>query len=164
MDALQALSATNLKIGEAKNALSKLQEIETEYLEGREKKALTRINSVLDNSRELLKNTQENYEEVQTLLNTAATFADYLTEAQEKFQTIVEKLNEKADLWEKTIEIQEIEISKQKDNIKLQQSLIESAQKNIEAKEKQLEIKARRIEDQRGTLERAINRLKEGKV
>lgn len=164
MDSVKELAATNLKISEAKNIIFKLQEDETVYLEEREKKALVRIDKVLEDSRELLDLTKGNYNEVHEFCKTISSFANFLSEAHTKFGGVLESYKERNDEWNIEIDRQNAELEEIRKNITIERSLLANEKKNIEKAREGIEKEMKKMVDERGTLDRAIIRLKEGRI
>ena len=73
MEALKALADANVKVSEVRGTIAKLKSEESAYLEEREKKALERIQIILDESESVLKEALSNYKAIhqfaKTLLN-----------------------------------------------------------------------------------------------
>lgn len=114
MNSIKALSDVNIKISDAKNLLFKLQEEETEYLVKREEKALEKINKVLNESKDLLDKTHQNYEEIHQFCQVVSGYADFLEEAHEKFKRLLELFNKRNEVWDENAKQQYAEIARQK--------------------------------------------------
>lgn len=164
MVALEALAATNLKVSEARGTLIKLEETETEYLIGRERRAMERIQEVHDDSSDLLKATQTNYDGVHQILSTVSGFSDYLSKAYDEFKGMLDSFEERNREWEANCKIWEDKVIETKNEIKVEQTKIYNEKKNIERQQTKIEMDRMKIEDDRGTLERAITRLKENRI
>lgn len=164
MDSLKALADTNVKIGIARSNLQKLEEEETAYLEARENKALGRIQKMFDDSKELLDGIRSNYVQVKELLNTASSFSDFLTKAYESLSALIKDFNQRGELWEAKVKEKEEEFALIKQDIKNDKVRIANDRQALDAKETLLRVEARKIQDERATLERAITRLKEGRI
>lgn len=164
MEALQALADTNLKISESRALLTTLEEAETKYLVERERMATTRITEVLEASREVVLETKANYDEVQRFHGSVVAFADFLRQAYARFEAVVTLFDEKSRLWTTNIERQEAEIAEIRKLFSVDRAKIANEKKNIEVATKDLENGNRKLEDDRGTLERAIKRLKENNI
>ena len=164
MEGMRGLADTNIKISDAKNILFKLEETETEYLEEREKKAVKRIQQVLEDSKDVLDMVQKNYYEVTQFNNTVSSFADSVMELYGKLVTCLDKFDEKSDLFEKETLRQSNEFNEIKKQIKIDQVSNENEKSNIEKAKESLAERERKLESDRGTLDRAIKRLKEGKI
>lgn len=164
MDSLKALADTNVKIGVARGTLQKLEEEETTYLEEREKKALGRIQAMFDGSKELLDGIRSNYAQVKELLTTASSFSDFLLKAYESLSGLIKDFNERSELWEVKIKEKEEEFALIKQDIKNDKVRIANDRQALDAKEALLRVEARKIQDERQTLDRAITRLKEGRI
>lgn len=160
MDALKALADVNLKVSEARNLLTKLQEGETEYLVSREKKAVDRIQSVLAESTQLLEETTKNYEVIHDLAKSVTQTAKFLSDAHRDFGLLIEEKDKHYEAWEGDIKVQEEGIVSLRNGLKVDLSTVESARKQVESDKISLERERKKIEDQRGTLARAVARLK----
>jgi hypothetical protein len=164
MDSLKALADVNIKVSEARSLLSTLQAEETEYLEAREKRALGRIQKVHDESAMLIKQTGDNYEDVHTLCVSVTELAGFITEAYGKFASLKETFDDRAVAWEAHIKEKESEVAAllklaEADRVKLANETKAVARtKVLIAQDK------RKLDDERATLERAIKRLKEGRL
>ena len=163
-DALKTLADTNMKISEAKNALFKLQETETAYLTAREEKAMGRINKMFEDSKDILTQTQKNYNETQQFHNTVSSFAESLVEAHKKFQALLADFDSRNDVWEKEVSHHEKQVTEIKHRIEEDKAKNANEKKNLELAKKSLEIEKKRLEDERGTLTRVIERLKNNRI
>lgn len=114
MDILSEIATTNMKISEAKNLLTTLQEKETEYLIIREKKALTKITKVLEESKDLLDKTHQNYEHIHEFCKTLSGYADFLDETHEKFSKMLETFAKRNEIWDENAKRQYEEIARQR--------------------------------------------------
>lgn len=164
MEALQALADTNIKISEAKGALFKLQETETEYLVVREKKAMDRIEKTIADSREFVDEANKNYEEVKNFALDASSFAESLIKAQGTFHKMLEEFEERNVIWEQEIGKQQDEIAEEKKNLKAQKTVIENDRKSLSKAKAQHSMDALKLAGEWGELNRAITRLKEGRI
>lgn len=164
MDSLKALAETNIKVSEARETLSKLQEEETDYLVKRERKALGRIQKVHDESAELVKQTTENYQEVHEICNSVSQLAGFLVEAYASFTCLRETFDEKAEAWELNAKDQEHALINLKTLAQADRVKIENEKKSVERAKELIEQDRRKLADERGTLERAIARLKANKI
>lgn len=164
MEALQFLADTNLKIGDARTLLIKLQEQETTYLDGREQKALDRIQAVLDRSQQLLIESAGNYEKVKELYDTVCAFADLLAKAYDDFVAFKEKTEEKNQLQEERLTTIEEQLSHREQDVKAISVKIENEKKGLAAREKALGEAARKVISDRSAVDNKIKRLKEGRI
>lgn len=164
MEAMQTLADTNVKIGEAKGSLEAIKAIEIAYLEAREKKAVSVVQKVLEDSKALLSEAATNYLKVKELSATASSFARFLIEAHDSFKQLVVKFEEKGILWEEQVKRQEDEFVKLRNDIKRDRILLDNDQAALDTRRKQMDVEKRKLDDDRQTLDRAIKRLKEGKI
>lgn len=164
MDAFRELAETNMKIGEAKNSLAKVKEAEEAYLKERDEKATERIQKIIEDSRDLLKEVKENYGEIHNLANTASSFAGFLLEMSDTFVGLLADFQEKDKLWNEKTKRQEEEFEQVRNEIRADKVKIKNDLEAITRKKQLLAEDRRKLDDERGTLERAINRLKEGRI
>lgn len=164
MEGLKTLSEITLKISDAKNLLFKLQEDETEYLILREKRAMERIQKVIDDSGEMVKEADKNYEKIQELFNGISEFASNLVSIQEQFTSLFSAFNERNVLWEADMAKQQDEILDIRNKIKVDQIKIENDSKSIDIAKQKIKDDQRKLDSDRGTVERAIIRLKENRI
>lgn len=164
MDAIKELADTSIKISEAKNIIFKLQEDETEYLVLREKKALEKIEKVVRESKELLEQSKSNYEEIHGLCRQVSELILFLTTTQSSLADLLREFNERSDLWDIEVKDQLAEIEEVKRKNQIDKTLIENDQKTIKVELKKLENEQIKINDQRETIKRIIERLKNNKI
>lgn len=164
MESLKALTDINLKISEAKNSLFKLQEAETEYLQDREVRAMDRINQVVADSGELVKEADKNHGQIKELLTEVSAFAHNLIDIQENFNGILEEFDQRNIEWERKIGKQQDDIAEIRKLQKVEEVQIENDKKSLEQARKRLNDDQRKLDSDRGTLQRAIERLKNNKI
>lgn len=164
MDALKALADTNLKVSEVKGHLIKLQEIETEYLVEREKKAVLRIQGIITESRELFQEVSTNYQEVNNLCKTASEFASFLGEAFRDFNSLVKDFDVRQDLWDAEVKKREEEFAEIKKLINIDRVFLKNDQDSVKKDRELLDIAKRKLADDQEEVKRAIKRLKENRI
>jgi|SRR6185369_14092070 len=164
MDSAKALVDINLKVSEATNLLFKLQEQETEYLVLREKKAMDRIQKVVDDSKEMVEEADQNHAQIKALLSGISEFVDKLLKFQENLTDLLRDFDERNVAWEQDIGRQQDEIASTRQRLKAEKVQIENDSKSLESARIKLTNDQRKLDSDRGTLERTIKRLKEGKI
>lgn len=164
MDALRALSDTNLKVSAARVLLETLQKDETVYLQGREKRAVERIESVLKDSGDVLAQVSENYATTANLSNEVSQVCDKITELISVFTESRDLFATKCDDFDAYIGSQEDALVKLKQDLKVQKTMLDIKEKTLERASKQIDSDRRKLIDDRGALERSIKRLKEGRI
>lgn len=164
MNAVRELASVGVKISDAKNALSKLKEEEKTYLDEREKATVAKIQAVLDDSADLLKSAHGNYEQIHGLCQTISAFCDFLIEAQGEFHGLLEAFVEHREGWDKEFERQNAELAEARRGIAVERSFLENAKKDVEKAQEKLKEDRIKIADDRGTIDRAIKRLSEGRI
>lgn len=163
MEALKGLASVNIQISEARNALFALQEQETEYLVSREKKAMARIKAVLDQSHELVEETNKNYEVIEDFGRSVTEGVEFLCETRQALEKLTEAKEKHYERWQNDLKEQEQEIQRLRNNLKIELSTVESAKQQLEVAKINLRKEKRKLDDERGTLDRAIERLKNNK-
>lgn len=164
MESMKALADLNMKLSEGKNSLYRLQEQESEYLEEREEKAMRRIQEVVDASRGMVREANENYSRIMELSRETAAFIDEVNKVQALFQETLRDFNERNQLWEKEMERQQNQIDEAKRLIMIDRNLVENERKSIERARISLAEDRKRVESDRGTVDRAIKRLKNNRI
>lgn len=164
MDSLQVLAQTNVDIGKAKSELSEVKKLEEAYLEEREKKAVAVVQKVLDESKDLLAEALKNYQIIKELGNTASSFAGFLVEIHESLKVLIRDFDEKSATWEADVKKQSEEFESLRNQIKVERVLLENDKDALKAREQEAQKEDKRLKDERGTLDRAIKRLKENRV
>jgi hypothetical protein len=159
MEVLKELADTNIKISENKNIISKLQEEETEYLILREKKAVQQINQVLLDSKDLLEQTKENYEEVHIFCQTITEYSKSLKEAHTKFDKMLSDFREKDKEWEEEVKKQREEIEKIKQAIEIEKTTIKNDKKYIEKANENIKKETLHIESKQRQLKIALQEI-----
>lgn len=161
MDSLKAIADANLKVSEARNVLFKLEEEETTYLVGREKKAMERIQKVIDESVLLVQEARENYREIVEIGNATSDLTRSITSLVELFKNATADFEERNLEWEKQIGLQQDEIVEVRNQLKAQRSEIDNDKKSIQKEQINIENEKIKIKDQWGEISRALTRLKE---
>lgn len=160
MDALKALADANLKISEAKNTLFKLEETETEYLVLREKKAMDKIQTMIDDSADLLEKTHNNYEEVRRFYETITTYSEVLEQFHQQFTGMLIEFNKRSDMWDTKVVEQQEKIAALRKIVETDQKNITSQQEKIEKDKKEIIVDRARLESQQQTLLASRENLK----
>lgn len=164
MEALRGLADLNIQISNARTALTKLQEIETDYLVSREKKAMERIDGILKRSEDLIAEAGKNYEQITDLSKAVAEGAAILGEAYEAFSEVARLFEERGIIWEKDAKRQEERIEKAWQAIKIDRVKLDNERATVEDSKKDLAEKVRKYTDDRAALERDIKRIQKGKI
>ncbi len=164
MEALKALSDMNLKVSEVRAELSELETMKEAFIVSREKEVSERIDALLQESRETIKETVQNYQDMKSFHKEVSTFADILRENKESFVKLVDSFEESKELWSKQVEEQENALIEAKKTLTVDRVKIENDRKSIESARKELERATRKLESDRGTIDRKIARLKANKI
>lgn len=164
MESMEALSKVNLEISEARNVLFKLQEEETAYLVARERKVMDRIQKTVDESHQLVKEADKNHGQIKLFAGEISNFAQNLLRIQKDFHETLEEFENRNIEWEKDIGRQQDGIANIRKSLKVESVQIENDKKSLKQGQKRLENDQKKLNSDRGTVERAINRLKENRV
>lgn len=160
MDAVKALAETNIKISEAKNVLFKLQEEETSYLEAREKRAMERITKNLEDSRELLAETQTNYAEVRELYRSASELSSDIVKVSGIFGEFINSFNEAQEALDQRTNAHEQSVVDIGKELKTQKVVIENDKKSIQEARKSIENDKALVESRQQQLKTALEIIK----
>ena len=164
MEALKALADANVKVSEVRGTIAKLKSEESAYLEEREKKALERIQIILDESESVLKEALSNYKAIHQFAKDTTELADFVHESYEDFTKLKETFHDYTKAWEENIKRKEISLAELQKKIKIDKVQVENDKEAVRVAEKRVALDRIRNRDERGTLERAIIRLKENRL
>lgn len=160
MDALRALSETNLAVSKAKEGLETLKKEQSAYIKEREEKVLAQIRAMLDESKEITQQTYANYCEIQDLATNSSVLAKFLVEAHSELVGLIRVFEKTTEKWEAEVTEMQDELGEARKQIKVDAIQIKNDQEAIESRKKEIKNEERKVKDQRETLERALNRLK----
>jgi len=164
MESLQTLADTNVAVGKVKATLLELKDSETVYLKEREVMALAKIQEVIKESEKVLWEAQENYKEIQDLSKASSEFATFLTEVHDEFKLLQNTFTKQTEAWNERVKSVENGFADMKKQINVDRVLIENGYDSIESRKAELKLERKVLKDERGTLERAIIRLKENVI
>lgn len=160
MNSLNALANTNIEISKAKEVLFKMKEEETEYLKKREKKAIQKIQKIIDESASLLQGARDNYYETTQFYNTVSAFSASLVHSYAIFKEIITDFDEKNELWEVSIKKQLDFIAEEKKKISEDKTRIENDKKGIEKSFILIENDKKLIESRQSQMSAALKIIK----
>jgi uncharacterized protein YukE len=163
-DTLKELADVNVKISEARNELLEIESSKNDYIKLREDETIQRVNKVLKSSEKVIKMAHSNYEEVRTFVNTVSGYKAAVDEGYSTLKDIIKDFNEYQDEWEKQNEDQIHSLSDLEKKVKKDRELLGRERKDVEKFKKSVELERRKVADDRGTLNRAIKRLKSKKI
>ncbi len=164
MESLNAIVQANLKVSEAKNLLTKLQEEETEYLVSRETKAMERITAVFEGSQQTILDAHENYASISEMTKSISGFVAFLAESVEKLEKLKELYDARTEAWENKVKTDEARLAELQRLVHVDKITLKNDKESLGKKEKTLKEFERKLEDERGVLERTVKRIKEGNI
>jgi len=164
MKVMESLAKTNLEVSAMKATLADLKKDEDDYIAKREKKALSRIEVLLKDSNDTLNDAYKNYNDIHNLSKSSSEFVAFLTEAHDDVKSLVEAFDRKTEAWEENIKGQEDKLKEVRKKILVDQVQLKNDQTSIDVRNKEIALEKRKLRDERGTLERAITRLKENNI
>jgi hypothetical protein len=164
MKSLKALADANIAVSTVKGTLAKLKTDQHEYLKEREVKAIKQVQAVLDESQTVLKDAFANYVAVNELGREVSELSTFITEAYTDFLELKGLFDEMTSEWEASVESTKKELEETKKQILIDRAHIEKDKEEVAKSWKLVATARRKNKDERETLERAIIRLKEGKI
>lgn len=164
MDSMRALADTNIKVSEARVALSNIKEAESKYLAEREQKALLVVDKAIKDSAELLAEAKGNYQQIIDLYRTMSEFSAFLGKEYESFKSLMTEFDERSRAWEAAASKREAAISELRVQIEADKVRIKNDSAAVAADRERLAVDRIKLNDDRGVVERAINRLKENRI
>jgi len=159
-NSLKELSEMAIKISEAKETLIRLENTKTQYLKIRKEQTITAVNEALAQSEELIKKIQSNNNEVHTLYKTVSSFKGFLDEMYAGFQQLLADFEQNKELFDAKVEAQTHAFSKIEADLKAEEKSIKAQKKELEASFEHLERDKIKLADERETIKRTVERLK----
>ncbi|MFA6095412.1 MAG: hypothetical protein WC767_01055 [Candidatus Paceibacterota bacterium] len=146
MESMRVLAETNMKISEAKAALSGIETSKDEFMAAREKEALEVVASTLEKIAEMLKDIGTNYEKLKeirglvlNIVDFADTFSKQIVSMKEELSESSEKATEKIRSWRLELEKREEEIKASLLSIESEKSALSEAWEKLRKAQKRLE-------------------------
>lgn len=164
MQSLKLLADTNMEISKAREGLSAIKKLETEYLAEREKKVIAHLETVLEESKGVVRQTKENHDAVKNLLTSAQGYSEAVLKGYEDFKQLVAAFEERDIEWERDTERTRKHLEEEKKVLSIQKITIDQGQEALTRAWEQLAKDQRKLAVDRGTLARAIERLKKNKI
>lgn len=159
MDIIKELAAATLKISETQNRIFKLREEEDLYLTIREKAAMERVDMVLEESKELLSKTHENYDEIHNICKSITNISDFVSETYDKITGLLADINERSDKWDKEVIRQTKEFEEIRKRITIDKAIITNDKKTIEKANEEIEKEKAHIESRQAQIKVALQLL-----
>lgn len=160
MQKLERLADINVQISKAKTILSQLSEEEASFLEDREKKAVEKVNSILEHSQSIVDQINHNHDQVTQFHNTVVSFVGFLEEIYDKTKGLMESFDTQSEQWEAKVIEQDESLSTRKALLDKQTNALAEEKENLKKKEKDLIAFDRALNDKYATLERTQARIK----
>lgn len=159
MNALKALSETNMKVSEAKATLIKIEETKQRYFKLRDDEAKARVANIVAESAEALEQARQNYYETTQLYHTVSSFAIALLETSESVHGMVADFEREKLAWDISLKEQESSLATLRQEIDSDALKIQGEKEGIKRQLALLQIEKAKVADMRGTIEREINRM-----
>lgn len=114
MQTLEKLADATMKVSEAQNDLQDLKTEETEYLAEREGRAVASIMKVVEDSEEVLRQAETNYDAATAIAGTASSLSDRVKDVIGRVKSIMSAFDERSRLWEAKVKVQEERLAEAK--------------------------------------------------
>lgn len=163
-NSIKELSEIQTSISEGRGILSTLKADTDKYLELREGMAVERVAKVLSESREALKNTTKNHEELKSYGNELKSFSLSLRGFSNDIVALIQGLRDGTDTVLKTIDQLLWKISEMKGEIKRQGDELEADRKQIAFERNQVDSDWRELRDRQATFLKGVKELQATKV
>ena len=163
-DALKELADLTIKTSEAKGILQKLEQSKDLYLKEREEKVKSEIQSIIDDSKDVIEKAKNNYGEVHNMYNIVNSYIAFLGEGFETFTGLTLDFKEKSKLLDLEMESQRQSIKKMQVELDNDKKHLESQKQSLLLEQKAFEKQVRKLNDQKETIKRTIERLKDNKI
>lgn len=164
MEALRALSDVTLKISEARNTLTSLEQNKEKFLEARAFDEVARLTQVLAESQQLIDSINANYGEITELATIVRETAASLVSIHDAFFGYVQTFEKYQQERSEQLGRQRDDIHAAAQAVKVDRAKLKNEQISIEGVKRSLEDRERKLKIDREALDRAVKRLKEGKI
>lgn len=161
---LKELSEIQLKLAEGRAELKKLQDTTEEYEKTREKGAYEAVQRALEASKGALSEADKNRDTLAHFLTSAKETVQFIKTLHENLATEFSEFATRTDEAITVINQKADEVNRATEQIRLQRNALESERGGFEEAKRKMNEEKRVFDDRKATLERAINRLKQGKV
>jgi hypothetical protein len=159
-DAKKELADIGLKIAEGAAALQKLKDETEAYTLDREHEVMERVQTILAESHEALKQVSDNKDALQHYAEDLTTFASLLGELLTEYRALREVMVEKADSDSKQLEKTSLALSEDRKALAVLAGTVAADRESNRKEREWIGQETLKIRDERETLKRAFNRLK----
>jgi len=164
MEALQSLAEIGMKISEARDNLSKIDQEKDLYFQSREAEIIEKIADLLAQSQSILVDAGTNFDQINSFAQSVSAFSDAVISFHDRLIKIQELFAEKADTFNKVIEIESGKIKQLKTEIALDRIRLQSDDQQLISREKKLVERETKVKDLEEMVHRDIIRFKEGRI
>lgn len=164
MTSAKALVNLNIEISEARNVLFKLQSEETSFIENREKKTFKAIQALVETSKDLIKEAELHHGEIKELFIETTQFLQRVQEVYTALQELRVTVTSSMNLFETNVSEHEGQVADIQKQFLAERASITSDKKFVIREKNKLQQEWRKIEDEKSTISRTIERLKNNRI
>jgi uncharacterized phage infection (PIP) family protein YhgE len=163
-DTMKALADMQTALSEGQAELLKVKEATEEYMVVREEEAEERVLKVLKESRDALDETSKNHTELSNYSRDLKAYATELKVIATDITALFKDFRGRMNTANKVMDERSKEASQILKQAKVERIQIAEDRKQLAIERRETEEGFRLLKDKRDTLDRAINRLKEGRI
>lgn len=163
-NAMKELATISENIAKGEAVLKELKETTDAYVLEREENVKARIAEILKESYESLQKISENRDALQRYASELGSFASGLMELLKEYRALKVTLDEKAELDGKSLKEALEKIASARQQLEIQRGTIQADADANSRERAWIAEEKRKLADERATLDRAIIRLKEGRI
>lgn len=160
MDSVKAIAESNLKLSEALSDIRKIKEEKVKFIIDRENEAMIAVQSVLQDSKEMLIEATSNHTDIQLFLGEVTALHEQVKQTSDELDSVLKLFVERNLAVEADVKLIIDDVSLKRNNIDIDKKRIENDMEAIKKKNIQVSEEMRNIMSIKGALEREINRLK----
>lgn len=156
MKTVRDLAEAEMKVSEAANALEALKGMETAYITEREGRAGAAVERVIADSEDVLTRASENNEAAASLAAQTTALAGRTIDLFGAVKGLMQRFDEKAELWEKNMKDRENKFTDEKNGLTLLAQRLSDERKNLDKQALALNDAEARIDSKRQDVEKMI--------
>lgn len=160
MKVLEEMAQVNMIVSGMRAEMLKLEQDKKGFISQREKEVFDCIKEVLNESRSLLDETENNYILVHDFYESIKVFANFLSETHENLKNLMMDFDKKTEKDKKELAKQQEEIGEIRKKLKVDNGILGRENAEITKKKQELENIQKKIESERATLASVYNILK----
>ncbi len=161
---VKELAALGTQVAQTHAALQQLKKDTEGYLQEREAMVAERVKFALESAQSLLTETGKYHETFKVFLNSTGDIRENLVGMVASLSALRAETETYKETFDRYVKEKTAELNEREFHIKTQRATLDSEIKYCATQKDIIRIEKAKIDDERGTLKRALERLKQGKI